>query len=215
MITGCINDIEVQGLICNGDVPWSRVDASLNLRVLKSGDTMTGTLTFSGNGTTWEDLVMPLTTTKVGSNSLPHFDFNELAYMFPNNDTTEILYFQVQMPHQRKINSDVNPHIHYKQKTNQKPVFKLDYKWFNLGDTVPSTWKTYVMDASVFNWIDSSTHQLAIGSTMLDGSTYGISSMMLCKLYRDDAVVTGDVPAWQFDIHYEIDSIGSNQEYIK
>lgn len=174
-----------------------------------------GTLRQYGNATTFEDLVIPLTQTKLGANLLPDFDYNELAYLFPNNDATEILYFVVQMPHKRKYGSKVYPHVHYRQKTNVKPVFKLDYKWFNIGASVPSAWKTYVMDASVVAWVDSSTHQLAVGADGVDGSTYGLSSMMLCKLYRQDASVTGDIAAWQFGIHYETDAFGSHELYTK
>ena len=174
-----------------------------------------GTLRQYGNATTFEDLVIPLTQAKLGTNLLPDFDYDELAYLFPNNDATEILYFVVQMPHNRKYGSTVYPHVHYRQKTNVKPVFKLDYKWFNIGASVPSAWKTYVMDASVVAWVDSSTHQMAVGSAGIDGSTYGLSSMMLCKLYRQDASVTGDIAAWQFDIHYETDAFGSHELYTK
>ena len=174
-----------------------------------------GTLRQYGNATTFEDLVIPLTQAKLGTNLLPDFDYDELAYLFPNNDATEILYFVVQMPHKRKYGSKVYPHVHYRQKTNVKPVFKLDYKWFNIGASVPSAWKTYVMDASVVAWVDSSTHQLAVGADGVDGSTYGLSSMMLCKLYRQDASVAGDIAAWQFDIRYETDAFGSHELYSK
>jgi len=39
--------------------------------------------------------------------------------------------------------------------------------------------------------------------------------MMLVKLYRDDNTYTGDALTFQFDIHYEIDTVGSRQEYVK
>lgn len=35
------------------------------------------------------------------------------------------------------------------------------------------------------------------------------------KTKTDDNVYTGDALTYQFDIHYRIDSFGSNYEYIK
>ena len=50
----------------------------------------------------------------------------------------------------------------------------------------------------------------------IDGSLIGdVSSMMDIKLYRDDNVAIGDVLTKEFDIHYEIDSLGSKEEYVK
>ena len=42
-----------------------------------------------------------------------------------------------------------------------------------------------------------------------------ISSILQCKLYRDDNVYTGDAGAVSFDIHIEIDSFGSDTEFAK
>jgi hypothetical protein len=39
--------------------------------------------------------------------------------------------------------------------------------------------------------------------------------MLDIKLYRDDNVVTGDVLLKEFDIHYQIDGLGSVQEFVK
>lgn len=43
----------------------------------------------------------------------------------------------------------------------------------------------------------------------------GVSSIMLIKLYRDDNTYTGNAVTYQFDIHYQKDTIGSRQEFIK
>ena len=194
--------LKTEGGNVGGETDYLSIDAS-------------GTLRLYGAATTWDDLVVPLTTTRIGANNKPDFDFDEIAYMFPQNNTSEILYFVVQMPHRRKIGSNIHPHVHYRQATSDVPVFKLDYKWFNIGSSEPTTWNTYIMDQPLVSWTDSSTHQLNTGALMIDGSSYGLSSMMLCKLYRDDNIVTGDVAVWQFDIHIEIDSFGSNEEFSK
>jgi hypothetical protein len=203
----------------NTRTPTSTLDVSGNFKVGSTQGNVTidtsGNLVLNENATTFNDFLVPLVTSKQGQIDKPIFNYNEVAYMFPQNDPTEILYFTIQMPHSWKMGSLLYPHVHYKQAIQtQLPVFKLDYKMFNIGESMPSTWKTVVMDTSVVAWVDSSTHQMNDGAA-IDASSYRISALLLCKLYRDDNVITGPVTTWQFDIHYEIDGFGSNFEYIK
>lgn len=58
-------------------------------------------------------------------------------------------------------------------------------------------------------------HQINEGIGGIDGVGKTLSSMLLCKLYRDDNVYTGDALTYQFDIHIMIDSFGSELEHIK
>jgi hypothetical protein len=176
--------------------------------------------TFDGDfellDTFWTDLVMPLTQTRVGANNLPTFNTTEIAYEFPQNDATEILYFVVQLPHGYKEGTGLYPHVHWRQTLNLTPVFKLDYKWFNVGAAVPAQWSTYTMDELALPYTaDTTIQQINKNSDPIAGTGKTISSILLCKLYRDDNVYTGDALAYQFDIHYEIDSFGSAEEYTK
>lgn len=50
---------------------------------------------------------------------------------------------------------------------------------------------------------------------MIEDDEIDLSSIILCKLYRDDNLTMGDVLAWELDFHYVIDSRGSRQEYVK
>ena len=175
-----------------------------------------GTVRLHGAATGYDDLFVPLVQSKQGSTDLPHFDYDEVAYMFPQNDADEILYFQVQIPHRWKEGSRLYPHVHYRQASASTiPVYKLDYKIASIGGSFNTAWQTYTMDTSTVAWVDSSTHQLNRGDGGIDASTYTKSAIMLCKLYRDDDVVSGDVPTYQFDIHYEVDSFGSETEFTK
>lgn len=50
-------------------------------------------------------------------------------------------------------------------------------------------------------------------------SISGVSSMMVCRLYRSPTVTedtySNDAGLLEFDLHYQIDSFGSRNEYIK
>jgi len=202
--------IEITGGYINGVKYGSETDYSEF-----EGD---GTLIFSGSATTWNDIFFPLTTAKRGANNLPEFSESEVAYLFPSNNTSHIMYMVGQMPHDRKVGSDISPHVHWKQTQSGSPVFKLDYKWFGIGQDVPADWATLVMNNRVIPYTSGSIHQLNYGD-MISGSivdpTVGVSSIIIMKLYRDDDAYTGNAICYQFDIHYLQDSLGSRTEYSK
>ena len=104
-----------------------------------------GNVRLNGDASSWTDILVPLTTTRIGSNAKPDFIETELAYGFPQNDITEKVFFVVQMPHSWKAGTTIYPHVHWKQTQNLTPIFQIQYKWFNIGETVPPTWTTYTM----------------------------------------------------------------------
>lgn len=175
-----------------------------------------GTITMSGSATVWDDLFFPLMTGKQGQTDKPAFDFNSMGYLFPQADNTQIMYITAQFPHSWKIGSTIHPHIHWKQENTGSPIFKLDYKWFSIGGSVPNTFETYIMATKNIPYTSGSMHQLNSGSAGISGSSItGVSSMMLMKLYRDDNAYTGNALTYQLDIHIEKDALGSESEYNK
>lgn len=169
----------------------------------------------NGATTTWDDLRVPLTTSKQGSTSKPDFDYTNVGYLFPQNDATEILYFVVQMPHGWKVGSTIYPHIHWQQSANQNVTWKIDYKWFNNNTAIPASFTTLNLDQLVFTYTSGNLAQISEPTAGISGTGKNLSSFLLVKLYRDDNVYTGDALAFDFDIHYEQDSIGSDQEFTK
>lgn len=74
-----------------------------------------GTMTLSGEATTWDDLMLSLTTGQRGATALPDFDYTNVGYLFPKNEATEIIYLITQMPHRWKEGSTIYPHLHWVQ----------------------------------------------------------------------------------------------------
>jgi hypothetical protein len=174
-----------------------------------------GTMIMSGSATVWDDLFFPLVAGKQGQTDKPAFDVTEIGFLYPSSDATQIIYISAQFPHSWKIGSTIHPHVHWKQTQSGSPVFKMDYKWFDIGGTVPSSFTTYTMNTREILYTSGSIMQLNYGSGISGSSIVGISSMMLIKLYRDDNAYTGNCITYQFDIHIEKDSIGSKTKDIK
>lgn len=168
-----------------------------------------------GDHITWEDLRVPLTQTRQGALGKPSFDYTNVGYLFPQNDSDEVLYTIIQMPHAWKQGSDVFPHIHWKQSANQTVLFKIDYKWINIDNSVPLEFTTISLDSIRIPYTSGDIHQISECSNPISGTGKLISSLLLIKIYRDDNTYTGDVLAWDFDLHYQVNSMGSRLEYIK
>lgn len=165
---------------------------------------------------TWtDDLCFPLVQSKKGVNDKPDYDYTLRCLMFPQNDTSEYVDIHPQFPHAWKEGSTIYPHVHIKQRAAGTPVFKMSYKWYNIGEAVPANDSLYVMDTLVFTYVSGTLHQILKGAAGISGSGKTMSSILELSLYRDDNVVSGDVAASQFDIHIIRDAPGSRSEYSK
>lgn len=167
------------------------------------------------NVAVYDDLVMPLVSSMRGATFLPDYDYTNMGILFPQNNATEIIYITVQMPHCWKEGTTVYPHLHFRQTSSSKPVFKYAYSWTNIGAAISAFSAAQTLDAASVTYTSGSIHQIHYDNGGISGTGKTISSILNIKLYREDNVVTGDVLAYQFDIHYLKDSHGSRQEYIK
>ena len=164
----------------------------------------------------YNDIVFEFTPTRINpATTKPDFDYTNVGFLFPQNIPTEIIYLTVQLPHSWKEGSTIFPHVHVRQSANQQAVFKLDYLWYDVGDTIPTTWTTYTMNQYAVAYTSGNIANIVKGASGISGVGKGISSILKIKLYRDDNVYTGDMLADQFDIHIEIDGFGSEEEFIK
>ena len=163
----------------------------------------------------WDDLKAPATSVRQGATAKPDFDTTELGLLFPQNDPTEIAYIIMQFPHARKNGSSIKPHVHWIQTSADEAVWKMDYRWYKNGDAPSGSWTTLTCDSPVFPYTSGSLLQIC-SFPEIDGSAVDtVSSIIDVRLYRDDNVVSGDVLLKEFDIHYQIDQLGSRQEFIK
>lgn len=202
------NDLSIDGIL----LPNKIVSGDENNNITIEN----GELSLNGTATVWDDLKFPLITGKVGILNKPDFDYDNNGYLFPQNDQSEKIYLVGQIPHSYKIGSNFYPHIHWQQSAATNVVWKLDYKLFNNGSTIPSTWTTITMDDDIFAYVSGNLAQKSKSASPIDGSGItGTSAIFLGKVYRDDNTTTGDVLAFEFDLHYEKDSLGSREEYIK
>jgi len=174
----------------------------------------------------WDDYVTPLgpnnwngvsnnpTLTKLFDDG-PGTSQGVYGYVYADGDEALIT---AQLPHRWKEGTTIYPHIHFMCTSDVDPTDKFgiefEYAWADVGEDFPadSTLSSLDIDTGV-NTDDM--HQFAnITAAGIDGTGHTISSVLLCRIKRIAGTsdnYAGGVAILDFDIHYEIDTIGSRQ----
>ena len=192
-----------------------------------------GSLLFYGNATAFDDIRVPATATKNGGSKDPGFEVwkdngagsqGVFLHWF-DNATEEELYFSLQVPHNWKTGSALSPHIHWVPKSTgsagAKVNWGLECNWTDISEagittTIAYSNTTVQGDATLV----AGKHYLT-EMTPMTGTGHTLSSMAVCRVYRDAAGAlatdsyAADAGLLEIDFHYEVDSIGSRTEYGK
>ena len=173
--------------------------------------------------TLWDDMRVAIEATKLKGAKDP--DYNQFkddgsgsvgvfTYLF-DSATEEEVFFSVQVPHSYKLGTDFHPHVHWTPTSTStgSVTWGLEYTIADINETFGNTNTITGSDAAEGAY----KHQLCEIGT-ISGTTQ-VSAMMACRLFRN-ATSTGDTygsdaAVLEFDIHFEIDSNGSKNEYSK
>jgi hypothetical protein len=167
----------------------------------------------------WEDVRVPANAIRVGSDSPAVWSAvtgGLYTWGFPGNTETQV-YFNVQLPHAYKFGSTIYPHIHWSASSTDTGTvrFGLEYIWQDIHGVFPAAQTIYTSTAAAPGV--ALRHEIRgftpIASTGIDG----VSSMLICRLFRDtdNDDFTGTALFLEFDIHIQMDTIGSAEETSK
>ena len=99
--------------------------------------------------------------------------------------------------------------------------WQLQYRWAKIGEVMDASWTTIGASTVSTGTPDGDTanEHLITPLPTIDGTGAGISDMLICQLSRvhDNVADTygADARLFEFDIHYQIDQPGSEQEFTK
>ena len=182
-----------------------------------------GTFLLYGNMTAFDDLKFPSTgINPPGAVDDPDRDTSTGLLVF-DSSKTETVAMVVQLSHSWKEGSDLFPHVHWMKSSSASGdvVWQLEYKWAPIGEVADASWTTLSSYTLAGGTIDTNTEDKHLITPLGTITSTGkqISDMIMMKLSRvgGDANDTygADAQLLEFDIHFEVDSFGSNQEYIK
>lgn len=181
---------------------------------------------FTLPNTQWDDLRVPISSTRVGTAAPPDFEMfrrnsggtSEGVYAYAFDKTTEQeLFFTVQIPHGYKLGTDLYPHVHYAidNAAGGTVIWGLEYTIANVNDAFPVT-------TTIYTTSDSPTvtykHTIVSFTAPIDGSAIdSVSTMLLCRIFRDvsNDTFNDDVFLLELDFHIQLDQIGSDGIYTK
>lgn len=135
-------------------------------------------------------------------------------YEFAKNDEA---FFLLQIPHGYKIGWDIHAHIHWtpglrgNEENENSVAWKLDYTWANINGTFAASSTVDLTDTC-----DGTDHKHQMTPDVaISGTGKNISSMLLCRIYRDNGDTwatntSGNLPLLlEIDFHVPMDSLGS------
>jgi len=193
-----------------------------------------GTVKFVGEATVWDDLRVPVTSTKLQGSKDPDFAVaydnaggtsqGVFTYFF-DKATEEEVYFSAQLPHGYKEGTDIIAHVHWYPVANgvsgRTVSWGLEYLWTNTGGVNGNTVIVYANDTTSEDAVLLANKHYLTNFAALSGTGKEISSMLLCRIFRDatGAGLTdnydNDVGLIEIDFHYEIDTAGSREVLVK
>lgn len=167
----------------------------------------------------WDDLRFPATSINpAGAADVPGID-NDVGGLLFDATREEVQSCIVQMPHGWKEGSTLYPHFHWQKTTTNSGnvVWKVNYRWSPVGAVMDANWTV------LSNHLPSSNtpgngqvgyHYITDVGT-ISGEGKHVSDCLIIQYSRDAPNVldtfTADARLLEFDLHYEMDSIGSDQ----
>lgn len=212
----------------------------INLSRLGGGSNYTnfdsaGHQTMAGTAKPWDDLrIEPVVRSTAVANN-PTFEkwYDDVGnssrgvylYSFADEAVNEKeVHFTMQMPHSWDGGS-VYMHVHWVPAATVATsdlVWGLEYAWKDIGEVFGDTSIVYSSTTLVPNDanITAGKHYISTFSAIAPGTTAdGLSSIFVGRLFRNSSsesdTYTDKVGLLYIDAHFQINSLGSDQEYVK
>lgn len=196
-----------------------------------------GSITLEGSATAFNDIVVPLFNSKLGNDRQAIWaqvktdgagSRGVYTFTFEDQNSTsneQEVFFSVQMPHNWKEGTTIYPHVHWAPQaaTAGNVVWGLEYTWVNYDATTPIAFpNTTLITATTADVAsgDVDKHLITGFSSITPSASQNkISSILMCRFYRKSADANddynGNAAVLSFDLHYEIDAVGSHSQYVK
>jgi hypothetical protein len=167
----------------------------------------------------WTDLQVPESSFRNGvtAPALTVFKGGTRLWAFSEGDEVE---FTMQMPHSWKLGTAISPHIHcaFPNTNAGNYVWGLEYTIANIGGVFGDT---ATLESAV-----TAAPGVAFKHTLIElepdvdmsGALAALSTMLACRLYRKAGIAgayAADIFLLEADFHYQMDTLGSAQEFIK
>lgn len=204
---------------------------SLTIGNVESGNysefTSDGAYIAKGNATCFRDELHDLI--KSASNnpgSSLVYDFVESTLVFKTSAViTDYAVMNVQINHDWKLGTQIEPHIHWFQTENNTPNWLIQYRWQANSEQKTNTWINVKYSQNTFAYTSGTLNQITAFTPIIPPANSNLSDIIQFRIMRDTTNVSGlftgadtystNAAGTSFDIHIEIDMLGSNSRYAK
>jgi hypothetical protein len=185
-----------------------------------------GTMFMSGSSITFKDELGDITKLRESGTGITESTTeNAVGFETGMNYTSDYLYTNLQLNHDRKLSSRIYPHIHFFQATSSCPNLLILYRWQVNGQSKVEEWKGLSIKGGIFTYSSGEINQIAIFDPITPPATSNVSDIVQFRVSRDKNNSSGSftgadtlnstVYLTSFDIHFETDTLGSRLEYSK
>jgi hypothetical protein len=189
-----------------------------------------GTVVSEGEAMAWDEISQSF----VGKNI--YINQGRIDYDYDNltvNYTTTARYPDEfagsvkQMAHRRASNTNIRPHVHWMQNSDNNPNILIEYRAYNNGEVAPAwTQKALSQADNLFPFTDVGQQQITEFNIPASvGESLGLSGTFEVKIYRDSQnasnlfpsadTYSGDWEVKYYDIHILVNMFGSRDEFAK
>lgn len=169
----------------------------------------------------WDDLRFPATgINPPGAPSDPSRD-NQTGLLDFSANSENVITALAQMPHKWLEGSAIRPHLHFVKPNTGDVVWNLQMRRTQArGEAWPGVWTDLGDITALAAGDTSATTGVVIAEwPEIDMTGYRVSSLLLFRLSRKGAdaadTMPGNATLIEFDLHYQIDAIGSIGEFTK
>lgn len=179
------------------------------------------------DGMTWDDLRFPFFGQQLDS-SAGRIDYNyaenSIDYAANARYDEEKVCFTPEMPHKWYEESAIHPHLHWLQEEDEDPNWLLRTRILKSG-IAPGAWSLSIPSTQrVHSYSSGTLTQMTLWPS-IDMTGYLIETIVDFQVFRDTANTSGlfsgsdnysaAAKAKIFDVHYLIDSFGSQDIFVK
>lgn len=186
----------------------------------------TGHQTMAGEGRPWRDELGELLGKKRKGTRISE-DLDEGVLLF--SDTCALaddwVITNVQLNHDKDLTASLYPHLHWLQAAAAVPNWLLAYRWQINGGAKTTTWTRAKYTALAFSYSAGAILQIVSFPEIAVPTGAGLSDIVQFRLCRDTGnasglftgsdPLSGNAAALMFDVHFQINSLGSTNEYAK
>jgi len=185
----------------------------------------TGHQTMIGDARPWRDeLSDAVNLQQTGPGVSRNATESSVEYTTGSN-LSDYMYVNIQLNHDKDLTSSIYPHIHFWQAQNNVPNFLLQYRWQILGGAKTTAWTNLACNTLAFTYTSGTLNNIAYSTPIAPPVGTTLSDIIQFRILRDNAntstvfagtnTYTATVGVTAFDIHFMLDSLGSDTQYAK